>query len=129
MTNQFYITLAAYDKELFDKVRKDELSAKEVFNIKNIEQRRIAYQRMDKLKMKELDNFKILDQAKDKYGNNMKIIEFTIDGFDKPFRYYNCICPSTQREYFVECFSSTKCNEAKSKSFGMDEDFEFDEEY
>ena len=117
----------SFEKDLFDKVRLDKLSAREVFSLKNTEERRIAYQKMDKAKMKEFGNFKVLDETTDKYNNPMKLVEFTIVGFDTPFRYYNCICPSTGREYFLET-RSVKCNEAKVKSFGFDE-LVFDEEY
>src|SRR3990167_6874921 len=60
-TATYKIRGVEFKKELFDKVRKDKLSAEEVFALENLEQRRIAYELMDKVKMKALDNYKILD--------------------------------------------------------------------
>ena len=114
-------------KELFDKIRKDQLTAEEVFKIENIEQRRIAYEFMDKIKMKELPNMTVLDEDVDKYNNQMKVISFTMSGYDIPFMFYQCICPSTKREYFVETKQKT-CKAAKSMSFGL-ENIEFSEEW
>ncbi|MDD4892421.1 MAG: hypothetical protein PHH73_00280, partial [Candidatus Rickettsiella isopodorum] len=123
----YKINNVAFEKELFYKVRKDKLSAQEVFAIQNMEQRRVAYKKMDKIKMKLLANYKIIDEVKDKYNNPMKVISFTIDGYNEPFLYFNCICPSTGREYFIET-RQEKCESAKSQSFGYDE-IEFTEEY
>jgi len=57
----------------------------------------------------------------------MRIVSFSIKGFDQPFKYLNCFCPSTGREYYLET-QQDKCEMAKSKSFGMDK-VEFDEEF
>jgi len=108
-----------FEKKLFDKIRKDTLTAEEVFKLTNIEQRRIAYEKMNKVKMKSLKNYTIIEAKIDEYKNDMKIISFNIEGFKNPFIYFNCICPSTKREYFLETKSMT-CQEAKSKSFGFD---------
>ena len=116
------------DKELFDKIRKDELMAREVFAIENTEQRRIAYERMDKSKMKELKGFTVLDEHIDSYGNPEKIIQFSIEDFDIPFIYFNCFCPSTKREYFIETDQLT-CLLAKARSFGFDKEIRFSEEW
>jgi hypothetical protein len=124
---RYSINNIKFEKELFDKVRKDLLTAEEVFKLDNIEQRRIAYEFMDKIKMKQLSNYTVLDTTIDKYDNKMELINFTVNGFDKPFKYLYCVCPSTKREYFVETQQDT-CLKAKSKSFGM-EDIEFNEEY
>jgi hypothetical protein len=124
---QYSINTVNFEKELFNKVRKDLLTAEEVFKIENIEQRRIAYEFMDKVKMKQLTNYTVLDTATDKYNNKMEIVSFTIDGFKEPFKYLYCVCPSTLREYFVET-QKDKCIKAKNKSFGLDE-IEFNEEY
>ena len=106
------------EEELFKKI--PEMTAEEVLSIENTEQRRVVYEIMDKSKMKELKDYKILDEIKDDdYGYKMKVIQFTIKGFDKPFNYLNCFCPSTGREYFLET-ESNNCLEAKSKSFGLD---------
>ena len=65
-----------FKKSLFDKIRKGKLSAKQVFLIGNIEQRRVAYELMDKIKMKQLKG-KIIDEVKDDgYGYPMKLIAF-----------------------------------------------------
>ena len=116
---RLYINNVEFEKSLFNKVRRDELSASQVFSLKNIEQRRIAYEIMDKAKMKKLKSFKVLDKKTDKYGHEMKIVVFKIKGFEKEFKYLNCICPSTQREYFLET-QSNKCQLAKARSFGLE---------
>lgn len=109
-----------FDKPLFDQVRKGALSAHEVFSLSNTEQRRVAYERMDKIKMKELPDFKIIDETTDDgYGYAMRLVSFTMQGFDSPFYYLNCFCPSTGREYYLETREQT-CEAAKSKSFGFD---------
>jgi hypothetical protein len=126
----FTIENVRFDKSLFDKVRKDILTAQEVFAIVNMEQRRIAYQRMDKNKMKDLPNLKVLNKVKnDGYGYPMKVISFTVEGYDKPFKFLNCFDPSTGREYFLETQSDT-CWIAKNKSFGIeDKNFRFKKEW
>jgi hypothetical protein len=92
-----------------------------------MEQRRVAYEKMDKVKMAELPDLKVLDESLDKYGLNQRIISFNIDGFNKPFLFYHCICPSTAREYYLET-KQNNCAAAKSKSFGL-ENIEFTEEW
>ena len=109
------------DKILYWKIVKKELSAKEVFDLKNTEQRRIAYELMDKKKMKDLADYKVLNSREDDgQGNPDEIIEFTIKGFDEPFRYYHCQCPTTGREYHLQT-NETTCIGAKNKSFGLEE--------
>lgn len=71
------------------------MTPQEIFKIENTELRRIAYEYMDKSKMKKLKDYKVLDKAKDKYGNRMQIVEFKVNGFKDPFKYYQCICPSS----------------------------------
>jgi hypothetical protein len=117
-----------FDKDLFDKIRNDNLSAKEVFAITNMEQRRIAYERMDKRKMDELGGETLESNAIDKYGNPMSLITFKVDGLEKPFRFLRCVCPSTSREYFLETQKRT-CQAAKMASFGLSEAEQFDAEY
>ena len=108
-----------FEKELFDNVRKDKLTAQEVFSLENLEQRRIAYQFMDKTKMKDLKKFKVLKTVKnDGYGYKMRTVQFEIEGFSKPFIYLNAFCPSTGREYFIET-DTTDPWEAKYGSFGL----------
>jgi hypothetical protein len=75
---------------------------------------------MDKTKMKKIKGYKVLDKAKDWYGNKMQIIEFKVEDFEKPFKYYQCICPSSWREYFLETEENT-CEKAKAKSFGLEQ--------
>jgi len=108
-----------FEKGLFDKVRKDELSAREVFELTNVEQRRIAYELMDKSKMKELD-MSILSSKKDNYGNEMKVVEVNAEGVKKPMKYLNVICPSTKREFYIGT-DEIDAEKAKAKSFGFDE--------
>jgi hypothetical protein len=117
---KFIINRVEFDKILFDKVRKGELSAQEVFTITNAEQRRVAYEKMDKVKMKDLPNFKTLHEVQDDgHGYPMRVVSFDMEGFDTPFRYLNVFCPSTGREYFLETKQDT-CEAAKSRSFGFD---------
>ena len=124
----YKINNVEFVKELFDKVRKDQLTAQEVFAIQNMEQRRVAYEKMDKIKMRELPNLKVLEERKeDGCGYPDKVISFTLEGFNEDFRFYNCFDPSTGREYFLETRQVT-CAKAKAKSFGFDE-IVFDKEY
>jgi hypothetical protein len=111
------------DKELFEKIPK--MKAKDVFAIKNTEQRRVVYETMDKTKLKALKP-KVLSKAKDgPYW--MKVVELTLDDYEEPFRYLNCKDPSTGREYFLET-EETDCVKAKAKSFGL-EQINFKEEW
>ena len=124
----FYINSIEFDRLLFDKVRCDELTAQEVFAITNMEQRRIAYERMDKVKMKDLPDYKIIHEvADDEHGYPMKVISFTMAGYNTPFKFLNCFCPSSGREYFLET-KQDDCWKAKAMSFGF-EDITFDEEW
>ena len=107
-----------FSREWFLKIKNDKLTAEEVFAIDNIEHRRVAYEFMDKSKMKQIKDFKVLDEKKDEKGNVMKIVSFTVQNMDKPLKFYNCICPSSKREYFVGT-DKTKCDEAKAASFGL----------
>ena len=116
---RYYINDVNFDKELFLKVWNDKLSAQEVFSLTNIEQRRVAYELMDKAKMAELPDLRVLDEVKDDgYGYLMKVIEFSSDDYDEPFRFLNCFCPSTGREYYLETKQKT-CKKAKAMSFGL----------
>ena len=125
----FRINEVNFPEELFHKVRKDELSASEVFGMENAEQRRAAYEKMDKLKMKDLPGLKVEDEVKDDgYGYPMKVISFKSDKFDTPFYFLNCFDASTGREYFVET-RQMKCWKAKMDSFGLQESDKFDEEW
>jgi hypothetical protein len=116
-----------FDKRWWTKIVKGKLKASEVFAIDNLEHRRIAYEYMDKSKMKEFKDYKVLDEQIDEKGNTMKIVSFTVQKMDEPLKFYNCICPSTGREYFIGTDKNT-CAEAKSGSFGL-EDVEFVEEW
>jgi hypothetical protein len=123
---EYRISNVNFDYDLFCKVRKDKLTAEEVFAIENTEQRRVAYQKMDKLKMKELKNYKVEDEVKDDgYGFPMKVISFKMQNFKSPFYFLNCFCPSTNREYFIET-RETDCWKSKQKSFGIDVKFDFE---
>ena len=124
-TAEYRINNIIFDVDLFYKVYSCSLSAKEVFAITNTEQRRIAYERMDKRKMVEL-NATTIEESVDAQGNKQRIISFVLEGFTKPFIFYNCVCPSTKREYFLQTDKLT-CAEAKASSFGLT--VQFDEEY
>jgi hypothetical protein len=123
----YQIANVGFSKSLFDAVRRDSLTAQEVFVIENIEQRRIAYERMDKIKMRDLPDLKILDDIIDAYGNPMRIVSFNLAGFKEPFKYLNCICPSSGREYYIET-KQNKCEAAKAQSFGL-RDVQFEKEW
>ena len=117
------------DVDLYWKIVKDELTAEQVFAIENMEQRRIAYELMDKLKMKELANYKVLDHRDEDEQENMdEVVSFDIDGFDEPFIYYHCECPTTGRRYFLQTKEET-CQKAKSASFGLESDVEWINEW
>jgi hypothetical protein len=116
----YFINGVLFEKSLWEKVVKDSLTPQEVFAIENTEQRRIAYELMDKTKMRDLKDYKILDEVTDdgkSYG--MKIVSFNVDGFNEPFIYLNCFCPTTGREYFIQT-KNTTCWEAKNNSFGLE---------
>ena len=118
-----------FEKEWFDKIRKDQLSPEEIFAIDNTEHRRVAYEFMDKRKMKQLKDYKVLDEKTDEKGNPMKILSFTIQNMKEPLKFYNCLCPSSKREYFLQTDKDT-CNEAKAGMFGFKaEEAEFVEEW
>ena len=108
-----------FEKEWWEKIVNDTMTPDEIFAIDNVEHRRIAYEFMDKSKMKSLKDFKILDEQIDSKGNSMKIISFTVQNMDEPLKFYNCICPSTGREYFLGTDEET-CIAAKNKSFGLE---------
>ena len=117
------------DVDLYWKIVKDELTAEQVFAIENMEQRRIAYELMDKFKMKELANYKVLDHRDEDEQENMdEVVSFDIDGFDEPFIYYHCECPTTGRRYFLQTKEET-CQKAKSASFGLESDVEWINEW
>ena len=117
-----------FEKEWWEKIVNDTMTPEEIFAIDNLEHRRIAYEYMDKTKMKQLKDYKILDEQIDEKGNQMKIISFKVKGIDEPIKYYNCICPTTKREYFVGTDKDT-CQEAKLTSFGLDDDNQFVNEW
>ena len=118
-----------FEKEWFDKIRKDQLSPEEIFAIDNTEHRRVAYEFMDKRKMKQLKDYKILDEKTDEKGNPMRIISFTIQNMKEPLKFYNCLCPSSKREYFLQT-DKDSCDEAKAGMFGFKaEEAEFVEEW
>ena len=124
----YYLNGIKLDKEWWNKIRQDKLSAEEVFAIDNIEHRRIAYEYMDKTKMKKLKNFKVLDEKIDDKGNLMKIVSFNVQNMDEDLIFYNCICPSTKREFFVQTKEKT-CEKAKNQSFGISGKVKWTEEW
>ncbi len=117
-----------FDRKLFDSVRFGQLSAADVFSISNMEQRRVAYERLDKIKIKELDGLTVVDRIEDDgCGYPMQIISFTLPRVNQPFLYLNCFCPSSGREYYLET-QETDCWTAKAASFGLS-DVEWVAEY
>src|SRR3990167_9344013 len=104
--------------EWINKILGDTLTAEEVFAIDNIEHRRVAFERMDKIKMKALKDFKVVDEQIDSKGNQMRVLSFTIQNMKTPLKFYNCICPSSKREYFIGTDKDT-CLEAKASCWGF----------
>ena len=118
-----------FDKGLFNKIRKGDLSAAEVFALPNMEQRRVAYEKLDKLKMKELEGFTVIHRVDDDgHQYPMQIVSFNLPGFSKPFFFLNCFCPSGGREYYLET-QEKDCWRAKAASFGLPADVEWIAEY
>ena len=113
----YCISGVRFSKPLFDSVRKGTLTAQQVFAITNIEQRRVAYEKMEKTKMNGLDGLTVLDE-KANPANPLRIVAFAINGFSDPFYYLHCKCPSTGREYYLET-RQKKCDAAVAASFGL----------
>ena len=125
----YQINNVQFDKPLFDQVRHGELSASQVFAIRDMEQRRVAYEKMDKIKMKELEGFAVIDKVEDDgKGYPIQVVQFSLPGFNEPFRYLNCFCPTEGREYFLET-RKTEVWKAKAASFGLPADIEWAAEY
>ena len=107
-----------FPRKMFNDIRFGSLTAEQVFALENMEQRRVAYERLDKIKMRDLTNLTVLlDEIVDSYGHPMRLVSFNVTGFAEAFRYLNCFCPSTGREYYLETRQTT-CAAAKSASFG-----------
>jgi hypothetical protein len=119
-TEEYYLHGVKFEKKWWTKIVEDKMSPQEIFAIDNLEHRRIAYEFMDKSKMSKLKDYKILDEQIDEKGNPMKIISFNVKGINEPLKYYQCVCPSTKREYFIGTDQDT-CKDAKLKSFGLEE--------
>ena len=119
-----------FEKEWWEKIKDDKLSAEEVFAIDNLEHRRIAYKYMDKNKMKQLKNYKVLDTVKnDGYGKKMQIVSFNVQNMDEDLIFLNCFCPTTNREYYIQT-KEKDCWSAKAQSFGLNkDDITWDKEY
>ena len=125
----YRINSVQFPRNLFDSVRHGELSAAEVFAISNMEQRRVAYERMDKIKMKDLDGLAVLDEvADDGHGYPMRIVSFNLPRVSEPFLFLNCHCPSGGREYYLET-RQEDCWAAKAASFGLVRSVEWVAEY
>lgn len=114
----YYLRGINFEKKWWTKIVKDKMSPEEIFAIDNLEHRRIAYEYMDKTKMKKLKDFTVLDLTTDNYGNEMKVISFSVKNVPVPLKYLNVFCPSTGREYFLGT-NEDKCEEAKAQSFGF----------
>jgi hypothetical protein len=126
--SKFTIDSVEFPFELFDAIRHGTLSASEVFAINNAEQRRVAYNRMDKSKMAALNPAILNEVLDDGYEHPMKLVEVQTKAFSTPFRYLNCFCPSSGREFWLETRSKS-CWAAKMGSFGLPETERFDREY
>jgi hypothetical protein len=108
------------EKEWWEKIVNDTMSPEEVFAINNLEHRRIAFEYMDKLKMKQLKDFKVLDEGIDEKGNPVKVISFNVQNMDEDLKFYNCICPTTKREYFLMT-DQTEWKKAKDGLSGLED--------
>ena len=75
---EYRINNVSFNLEWFNKIRKDELTADEVFAIDNVEHRRIAYEMMDKTKMSALKDLKVLDEKIDNHGLKMRVVSFNV---------------------------------------------------
>jgi len=120
----YYLNGVRFEKEWWTKIVNDTLTPDEVFAINNAEHRRIAYEFMDKAKMKQLKDYKVLDEAIDNDGNTMKIFSFTVQNMKEPLKFYNCIEPTTKREFFLQV-NVDKCWEAKKSLIGITDEVEF----
>ena len=115
---EYRINNVSFNLEWFNKIRKDELTADEVFAIDNVEHRRIAYEMMDKTKMSALKDFKVLDEKIDNHGLKMRVVSFNVQNMKEDLLFYNCFCPTTKREYYLGTSEKT-CEEAKAQQFGF----------
>ena len=128
-TEIYVINGVNFEKKLWNKVVKDQLTVQEVFALENTEQRRIAYEQMDKLKMKQLKDYEVLDHRdKDEQGKMDEVVQFSIKGFNEPFTYYSCECPTTGRRYFLQT-NQKNCLNAKASSFGVSADIIWSNEW
>jgi hypothetical protein len=113
---QYWIDDVYFDKELFDKITKKEISAQEVVRLENIEQRYIALKTIGAEKiLKELDAELIHKTDRNElYG---------LDGIikDKTIKMLKYKCPSTGREYvkFVP-YEMKNADEAQGWSFRLE---------
>lgn len=114
----YYINGMKFEKEWWDKIRKDKLTPDEVFAIDNVEHRRIAYEYMDKTKMKSLKDYKVLDERTDMDGNKERVVSFTVQNMKEPLKFLNVICP-TGREYFLGTNQVT-CDMAQKALLGLE---------
>lgn len=126
----YYFSGVNFEKDLWTKIVKNKLSAEYILTkIENVEQRRIAWELMDKSKIKKLKGLKVLDRQKDGKGKVMRIITFTVKGFDTPFYFYEGIDASTSRKYYLETDKKTVW-EAKAGFVGFSPDeIEYKNEY
>jgi hypothetical protein len=115
-----------HDRDTINGILSGTLSPKQVLDIPDMDLRAEAYRRMDKRKMRELQDFRVLSKAKDG-KTTMRVVEFRVDGYEEPFRYLNCFCPSTGRENYLET-RQTDARKAKAASFGFDS-VRFEEEW
>jgi hypothetical protein len=114
----YYLHGVKFEKEWWNKIRKDKLSPDEVFAIDNLEHRRIAYEYMDKTKMKKLKDYKVLNERVDINENKERIVSFTVQNMNEPLKFLNVTCP-TGREYFLGTNQDT-CYKAQKALLGLE---------
>ena len=117
----WYLNGIYFEYELWEKVISGKMSAREVLDIENTEQRRVAYDLMDKKKLQNLPDFKVLDEAKDNLGKPMRVYQFTHKLFPNLAKIFHCVDASTDREYHLFTDKNT-CNEAKAAMWGLSAD-------
>lgn len=109
-----FLEWISIENDLFDKLKNNTLTVSEILKVPNTEKRRVLWKYSNKNWLNQIG--KLLDKTIDEQWKIMKIWEIKIDG--KPALFYNCICPSTDREYFLWT-QEKKCWDAKYKSWGI----------
>jgi len=96
-----------------------ELTAKEALAEKNAEVRRVMIERMGYLRFAKEAKAKVLDEDKDNGGPRQLLMIDLRE--DEPLVGLACICPSTQRQYFLRVPPTMKtCHQAAAWMAGFD---------